>query len=70
MAIVLTRARQFIALVKLQKSKKKKAAKSADDFTERFKASIKDEEEALKKQVEELSQAAYVLHILHIEGRS
>lgn len=59
--------RQFIDLVALQ-TKKKMVKKSTGDFTEKFKASIQDEEQGLKKRVEDLGVVAYAILSLNLPG--
>jgi hypothetical protein len=57
-------SRQFLALVEFE-SKKKRAAKAASEHMEKFHDGIHNDEEALKKRLEDLSVASYVtFHVL------
>ena len=47
--------RQFLALIEFESKKKRKAAKAANEFMDKFTNRINSEEEALKKRREELS---------------
>jgi hypothetical protein len=53
-------SRQFLALVEFESKKKKRAAKAASEYMEKFHDSIQNDEEALKKRLGNLSVASYV----------
>jgi hypothetical protein len=50
--------RQFLALIEFESKKKRKAAKAANEYMDKFTKHVNGEEQALKKYREKLSAAS------------
>jgi DNA-directed RNA polymerase subunit N (RpoN/RPB10) len=63
-------SRQFLALVEFESRKKKRAAKVASEYMEKFRDGIQKDEEALNKRLRDLGVASYVTSHVLMQSRN